>query len=318
MRERDEKVMAAVYPRRAEGDRALSAAGSGSLSKAKPAPAVRARRPTRSGKKSHARHAIQKLDARRLLMASPGQSRRDRHGQGSAHGRHHHTHHRSCHRPGTEQAAHTAAAAKDQAANVAASRQGPGSERRVDGRRGGQGRRVRGGRRRRRTSSPMPASSCARRPTSSRRRSRRWSATSAASSARWPTPATPDVAKDIIATFADQAEQMSQRLSDGGLDRTLEDARRLARNRPGLFLAGAALAGFVAARVARAADTDSLKQAASPPADGSRGQRPRARVRSGTCHERRRHGPRRRRGGHSRRIAPVARPTRCPAIEAPR
>jgi uncharacterized protein YjbJ (UPF0337 family) len=70
-------------------------------------------------------------------------------------------------------------------------------------------------------------------------------------------------AKDIVTGVADQAQQMSQRLGDGGLDRTLEDARRLARNRPGLFLAGAAVAGFVAARVVRAADTDSLKQAAS-------------------------------------------------------
>ena len=70
-------------------------------------------------------------------------------------------------------------------------------------------------------------------------------------------------AKDIVAGVADQAEQMSRRLGDGGLDRTLSDARRLARNRPGLFLAGAALAGFVAARVARAADTGSLKQAAT-------------------------------------------------------
>jgi uncharacterized phage infection (PIP) family protein YhgE len=76
-------------------------------------------------------------------------------------------------------------------------------------------------------------------------------------------------AKDLVATFADQAEQMSRRLGDGGLDRTLEDARRLARNRPGLFLAGAALAGFVAARVARAADTDSLKQAAAPTTTGN-------------------------------------------------
>ena len=63
---------------------------------------------------------------------------------------------------------------------------------------------------------------------------------------------------------------ISRRLGDGGLDRTLEDARRLARNRPGLFLAGAALAGFVVARVARAADTDSLKQAAAP-TDGTNG-----------------------------------------------
>ena len=77
------------------------------------------------------------------------------------------------------------------------------------------------------------------------------------------------VAKDLVAGFADQAEQFSRRLGDGGLDRTLEDARRLARNRPGLFLAGAALAGFVVARVARAADTDSLKQAAAPTSSGN-------------------------------------------------
>lgn len=77
------------------------------------------------------------------------------------------------------------------------------------------------------------------------------------------------VAKDLVTGVADQAEQMSRRLGDGGLDRTLEDARRLARNRPGLFLAGAALAGFVVARVARAADTDSLRQAAAPSASGN-------------------------------------------------
>jgi hypothetical protein len=70
-------------------------------------------------------------------------------------------------------------------------------------------------------------------------------------------------AKDIVAGVADQAQQMSQRLGDGGLDRTLADARRLARNRPGVFLAGAALAGFVAARVIRVADTDSLRHAAT-------------------------------------------------------
>ncbi len=85
-------------------------------------------------------------------------------------------------------------------------------------------------------------------------------------------------AKDIVAGVADQAQQMSQRLGDGGLDRTLSDARRLARNRPGLFLAGAALAGFVAARVVRAADTDGLKQAAT----GSNGSSRRRRRRPGS------------------------------------
>jgi hypothetical protein len=81
-------------------------------------------------------------------------------------------------------------------------------------------------------------------------------------------------AKDVIATVAEQAEGISQRLRDGGIDRTLDDARRLARNHPGLFLAGAALAGFVAARVARTVDTSALKQAADPTqgTNGSRGQ----------------------------------------------
>ena len=81
-------------------------------------------------------------------------------------------------------------------------------------------------------------------------------------------------AKDIVATVAEQADGVSRRLRDGGLDRTLEDARRVARNRPGLFLAGAALAGFVAARVARTVDTTALKQAATPDEspNGSNGQ----------------------------------------------
>ena len=73
----------------------------------------------------------------------------------------------------------------------------------------------------------------------------------------------PGPAKDVLRGVADQAQQMSQRLGEGGLDRTLSDARRMARNRPGLFLAGAALAGFVAARIVRVADTESLKQAAT-------------------------------------------------------
>jgi hypothetical protein len=66
-----------------------------------------------------------------------------------------------------------------------------------------------------------------------------------------------------VSGVADQAQHLSQRLSGGGLDGTLADARRVARNRPGMFLAGAALAGFIAARVVRVADTDRLKEAAT-------------------------------------------------------
>jgi hypothetical protein len=71
------------------------------------------------------------------------------------------------------------------------------------------------------------------------------------------------LAKDAVATVADQAQQLSRHLGDGGLDRTLEDARRFARNRPGTFLAGAAVAGFVVTRLLKAADTDGLTQAAT-------------------------------------------------------
>jgi hypothetical protein len=86
------------------------------------------------------------------------------------------------------------------------------------------------------------------------------------------------MAKDLVDGVAEQAQGISSRLSEGGLDRTLEDARRLARNRPGLFLAGAALVGFVAARVARNVDTESIKQAVDPhkASNGANGHTPSA------------------------------------------
>jgi polyhydroxyalkanoate synthesis regulator phasin len=72
----------------------------------------------------------------------------------------------------------------------------------------------------------------------------------------------PGTTQHLVAELADRTEQIGHRLADGGLDRTLADARRIARNRPGLFLAGAALAGFVTARVFRLTDTASLADAA--------------------------------------------------------
>jgi hypothetical protein len=72
------------------------------------------------------------------------------------------------------------------------------------------------------------------------------------------------IARDLVTQVAQSAEQIAQRLEQGGLDRTLDDARRLARNRPGTFLMGAAAAGFIAARVARSVDTTAVKEAATP------------------------------------------------------
>lgn len=74
----------------------------------------------------------------------------------------------------------------------------------------------------------------------------------------------PGMARDVVQQVASQARQMADRLGQGGLDRTLADARRLARNRPGVFLFGAAAAGFLVARVARNVDTHSLAEAAKP------------------------------------------------------
>jgi hypothetical protein len=76
------------------------------------------------------------------------------------------------------------------------------------------------------------------------------------------------LARDLMAQAADTAQRFSQQLGQGGLDRTLQDAKRFARNRPGMFLLGAAAAGFAAARVARTADTSALKEAATP-SDGN-------------------------------------------------
>ncbi len=72
------------------------------------------------------------------------------------------------------------------------------------------------------------------------------------------------LARDLMTQAADTAQRLSQQLQQGGIDRTIQDAKRFARNRPGMFLLGAAAAGFAAARVARTADTSALKEAAAP------------------------------------------------------
>jgi hypothetical protein len=79
----------------------------------------------------------------------------------------------------------------------------------------------------------------------------------------------PGLARDLMSQAADTAQRFSQQLQQGGVDRTLQDAKRFARNRPGMFLLGAAAAGFAAARVARNVDTEALKEAATP--DGNDG-----------------------------------------------
>src|SRR5436190_3450479 len=72
------------------------------------------------------------------------------------------------------------------------------------------------------------------------------------------------IARDVVSQAASSAAQVSQRLQQGGVDQMFADARRVARNRPGTFLLGAAAVGFIAARVARSVDTTALKEAATP------------------------------------------------------
>jgi len=57
---------------------------------------------------------------------------------------------------------------------------------------------------------------------------------------------------------AQQIRQQGQRLDEGGIEGLLDDARRLARNRPGVFALGSVVAGFAFGRLAKHAD---LKQA---------------------------------------------------------
>lgn len=82
----------------------------------------------------------------------------------------------------------------------------------------------------------------------------------------------------LASTAAEQLRRQGQRLDEGGIDAVLQDAKRLARNRPGVFMLGAIGAGFAFGRLAKHAD---LKQAVttakdeltggSQPANGTNG-----------------------------------------------
>jgi len=62
----------------------------------------------------------------------------------------------------------------------------------------------------------------------------------------------------LAQTAAEQIHRQGRRLDEGGIEGLLDDARRLARNRPGVFALGSVAAGFVFGRLAKHAD---LKQA---------------------------------------------------------
>ena len=72
--------------------------------------------------------------------------------------------------------------------------------------------------------------------------------------------------RDYTNRMADAMEQMGRRLNDRGLEGNMEELQRYARRRPGVFLMGAAAAGFAASRLGRGARDAQKEQEARPPA----------------------------------------------------
>jgi len=65
-------------------------------------------------------------------------------------------------------------------------------------------------------------------------------------------------ATGLAAGAADLLDRLGGRLVEGGLQGTVDELKRFARNRPGLFLAAAAGAGLVAGRVVRNVDRGAI------------------------------------------------------------
>jgi hypothetical protein len=79
-------------------------------------------------------------------------------------------------------------------------------------------------------------------------------------------------AADFVRQAADRTQRLAQSLEDRDPEELLDDVRRFARQRPGVFLVGAVGLGFVAGRFLRAVNTRSLVDAAksgASPGDGS-------------------------------------------------
>ena len=72
------------------------------------------------------------------------------------------------------------------------------------------------------------------------------------------------LAPDLVRQASSAIGDLAGRLDYGGLDTLVADLKRFARNKPGTFLLGAAAAGVIAGRLARASDIGSLVEAAKP------------------------------------------------------
>lgn len=69
---------------------------------------------------------------------------------------------------------------------------------------------------------------------------------------------------DYARQAGDKLQQVASRLDEGGLEGMFEDVQGFARRRPGVFLAGAAMAGFAVGRMLRGAQSAAQGQSQGP------------------------------------------------------
>src|SRR4029078_7962165 len=69
---------------------------------------------------------------------------------------------------------------------------------------------------------------------------------------------------DFTEQAASSARQLAGSLDDRGVQGVIDDVKRCARRRPGVFIAGAVAAGIVTGRLIRSLDTSAVMDAAKP------------------------------------------------------
>jgi hypothetical protein len=69
---------------------------------------------------------------------------------------------------------------------------------------------------------------------------------------------------DVTEQAASSARHLAGSLDDRGVEGIIEDVKRFARRRPGVFIAGAVAAGIVTGRLIRSLDTGAVMDAAKP------------------------------------------------------
>jgi len=72
---------------------------------------------------------------------------------------------------------------------------------------------------------------------------------------------------DVTEQAASSARQLAGTLNDKGVQGVVDDVKRFARRRPGVFIAGAVAAGIVTGRLIRSLDTGAVMDAAKPSTD---------------------------------------------------